>query len=247
MNELAGLKILITRPKPQAEKLAEELVKLGALPTVFPALQINPILNAELDELNFKDIDKILFISPNAVIHSVGLDPKKWQTIPTSCHIISMGSGTTETLQDYKIRVDIELPQGGTSETLLTHSELLNVKQQNIVIIAGAGGRDVLENTLQQRGAKVEKIVVYQRSKPKKLMPQWHERFDILLATSGESLENLKDMLLESNQQALMKLPLLLISDRLERIARKLGFTGEIHLSKGASDNAIKKSLVAWW
>lgn len=246
MASLSGLKILVTRPKVQAEALASELMQLGAVATVFPTLDIRPVLHPELELLNFENINKIIFISPNAVVNSVALNSEQWQTIPKHCQIISMGSGTTEALQQYHVRVDLQPQQNATSESLLALPDLLNVGEQQIVVIAGDGGRELIVEALQQRGAVVEKMVVYQRSKPKKMLPPWPEGFDVLISTSGESLRNLKEMLLDSGQPELLKLPLLIISQRMLHLANELGFEGSKLLAYGASNAAIIDALQQW-
>ncbi|OIR08927.1 uroporphyrinogen-III synthase [mine drainage metagenome] len=67
---LAGLNVVVTRPREQAAELARRLEQLGANPLLFPLLEIEAVpdeqrLHEQLSRL--KQADIAIFISPNAV------------------------------------------------------------------------------------------------------------------------------------------------------------------------------------
>ncbi len=245
MAVLKDLKLLITRPKEQAEKLAEVLSRLEADPIIFPTLIIEPLLNPKIDELDFTQVDALIFLSPNAVNYSVALATINWQNIPTRCRVLSMGSGTTEALENFGVRVDYQPRTAGSSETLLKLPELVQVAGKHIVLIAGIGGRELLVETLQERGAKVQKLAVYRRHGPTCGLPALGG-IDAIISTSGESLKNLKQVLSDSDQLELMAAPLLIISQRMIHLAKELGFSGPVFVAEGASNAAIVEKLIEW-
>lgn len=67
---LAGLKILVTRPRDQAVQLAQRIEQAGGIPLLFPLLEITPVpdnktLREQVSRL--AQLDLAIFISPNAV------------------------------------------------------------------------------------------------------------------------------------------------------------------------------------
>lgn len=243
---LSGCKILITRPQPQADSLAAALQVVGAEPTIFSTLEIHACAVPQLHALDLTQFDQIIFTSANAVLHSVPLRHSAWQQLPASCHIISMGSGTSEALNEYGVRVDFEPQAGATSETLLSAPALQVVSKKKILLVTGVGGRNVLADTLRERGAELTVVAVYRRDKPQQLMPVWSQSFDVIISTSGESLENLRLLLVASGQEKLLQLPLLIISERMLHLALAQGFTGTLLLAHGAGNAAIIERLIQW-
>ncbi|MBX9705187.1 MAG: uroporphyrinogen-III synthase, partial [Gammaproteobacteria bacterium] len=87
---------------------------------------------------------------------------------------------------------------------------------------------------------------VYRREKPQQPMPVWSESFDVIISTSGENLENLRQSLVASGQEKLLQLPLLIISERMLHLAITQGFSGALLLANGASNAAIIERLIQW-
>jgi uroporphyrinogen-III synthase len=243
MKILKNLQILITRPEPLAQPLANALTAAGAQTNIFSTLNIKS-LSENIAHVNLALFDIIIFISPNAVLNSVAVSPEHWQKLSSA--IISMGSGTTQTLAKYQVAVTAEPGAGATSESLVHLNVLQNVADKKILIVAGQGGRDVIMKTLQQRGAQCQKVAVYQRVKPKQTMPLWPQPFDVIIVTSGESLTHLQQTIDETEQQNLFTTPLLVISQRMVNLVKQSAFTGPVLVSQGASNEAIITCLTEW-
>src|SRR5512135_1984896 len=67
---LAGLNIVVTRPREQAAGLVQRIEQLGGKPLLFPLLEIESVSDdhALLEQLSrSKQTDLAIFISPNAV------------------------------------------------------------------------------------------------------------------------------------------------------------------------------------
>lgn len=239
--ELNNLTVLITRPRQQALPLAAALKNLGANPLIYSTLMIEP-MHAELPDLN--NLDYLIFISPNAVEYSVGLDPASWQ-LATGTQIISMGSGTSDTLKNYGINATYTPPAGSTSEDLLETSILKDVSGKKIILVTGRNSRPLLFEALTARGAEVDIHVVYQTRPPREPMPAWTVTIDVIIATSGEALKNLAAAIHAAKQEALFSCPLVLINPRMLELAKDCGFK-EFILTQGASTPALIEGLTAW-
>jgi uroporphyrinogen-III synthase len=250
-NDLRDLCILVTRPKPQGEELCARIEELGGKPIYLPTLEIVPIQDDELFRQQMKSLsqyDWLIFISPQAVFHSVA-----W--IPQSIGIkfAAIGEGTKNALQAAGF-TDITHPlDEWTSEGLLKLPCFNSVSGKKIMLVKGAGGRELLADTLMARGAIVTEWVVYRRVLPDMTVDPglfYQQKIDIIICTSGESMRNLIKLVLRDVRSTpqdkritdIFEIPLVVISPRLVQLARELGFK-KVSLSSNASHNAIIETI----
>jgi uroporphyrinogen-III synthase len=141
------------------------------------------------------------------------------------------------------------VPENGyDSEALLAMPQLQQTENKNILIVRGEGGREHLATTLRNRGADVNYLEVYKRIIPCvdnssviKLLTQ--QRLDIITVTSAEALQNLIIMLGEKNKKLLSSIPLVVVSDRIRRIAADLSFN-RVTVTDSPIDTAILKTVI---
>lgn len=251
MSNLKDLKILITRPQPQANALAKILEQAQAKPIVFPVLEIfDPIDSKPLQNIteNLDHYDIAIFISPNAVQKSLNyiLSHRNW---PCNVKIAAIGKGSAKTLAQFNQPAEIYPEKKFNSEALLALDAMQDVQNKKIVIFRGDGGRELLGDTLQQRGAEVTYIEAYRRGIPhdidtSNLMYTWsHDGIDIIITTSNESLRNLYDLLGKLGQIWLKKTPIVVASERGFELAQNLGCK-DIIVIKEMSDEGILKTLL---
>lgn len=244
-------RIMITRPAHQAGGLADDIEAAGGSPFLFPTLEINANELSAQDKEKIAQIaqfDIIIFISPNAVEHGLN----QIQTIgnlPDNILLATIGQGSAKSLNNILgKKPDICPDKNFNSEGLLETDAMQNVANKRILIIRGNGGREHLKKTLQQRGALVEYLNVYQRVKPKincAELEQYLQNNEIavIVITSAESLKNLVELTPEKVILRLLDLPLLLINKRLVDIANQAGFKNKLVVATEASDKAIFKTL----
>ena len=133
-----------------------------------------------------------------------------------------------------------------SSEEILQSDLLSRVEGMRIAIFRGQGGRELLKDTLVQRGAQVEYIEVYRRVQAGvsrdqlKLLMRQHG-VNILTATSTESLRSLADLL--QSDEAALELPLLVPSRRVAEAGRACGFSHVIDM--GGADSAALIAALA--
>jgi uroporphyrinogen-III synthase len=244
MTDLKKTHILVTRPTHQAENLCALIRKNNGVPIRFPTLEIMPIiLNVDEIEQSLIHADWFIFTSTNAVHYYCSqLDDAKMRRLKTkSC--LAIGKATAQALTTVGLNVDLMPERGYNSEALLELAALQNVLHKNIVITRGENGRETLAETLKQRGAKVSYQNVYRREIPQIDSTEiLQQRLDFITITSGEAIQNLIEMLPEMQHDLLKKIPLIVVSERIQTIAKNLGFE-HIALAQMPSDDAILNTI----
>ena len=163
MLALAGRCIVTTRPAGQAEGLARELQALGAEVLNFPVIAIEAADPAPLRALNLADFDLAFFVSPNAVEQTFKVcPPEEW---PPALRVATVGPASARALalQGY---ASVISPQSGfDSESVLALPEFCAeaVAGKRVLLLRGEGGRDLLAETLRERGATVAQVSCYRR------------------------------------------------------------------------------------
>lgn len=244
-------RIVITRPAHQADGLAQDITTAGGDVFLFPTLDIvatelNPETKEQIQHISHYDM--VIFISPNAVEHGLNLI-QAITPIPEDILLATIGQGSAKTLKNKLGKEpDIVPEQNFNSEGLLATTAMQNVAKKRILIVRGKGGREHLKQVLQQRGAIVEYLNVYQRIKPATPGTEFEQHLQnneiaAIVITSGESLKNLVEMVSEKAREQLFQVPLLLINQRLAGIANEAGFISQLFISAEASDEGIIKSL----
>jgi uroporphyrinogen III methyltransferase/synthase len=161
---LAGLRVLVTRPRHQASKLAEMLRARGAEPVIASVIRVEPIPVASdrLRALMSESWDWVVFTSANGVtsfrdhLLSAGRD---WRALGAA-KLAAIGPGTADALMASGLRVDF-VPSSAIAESLA--EELPAASNGTRVLLPQAQeARDILPDTLRGRGAVVEVLPVYQ-------------------------------------------------------------------------------------
>ena len=221
---------MVTRPAGQATHLAEALVDLGAQPVLFPVLAIEaipdptPILDAAI---RLDQYDWAMFVSPNAVDHALAviLAERSW---PAGVRVATIGHSSEAALARHGLGNVIAPTERFDSEALLALPEFANVQGQRVVIFRGDAGRDLFGDTLKARGATVDYVTCYRRTRPAldpaPLLKLWSEgRLDAMTVTSSEGLRNLCDMVGKLGQGWLKRTPTFVPHARIAEQARALG------------------------
>lgn len=251
-SPLAGRNIVVTRPAGQATHLADALIGLGAKPILFPVLAIFDVGDpAALQEIAIRldEFDWACFVSPNAVEKSLSaiLAARPW---PARLRAATVGRSSELALAKFGI-TEVVAPQGRfDSEALLDLPELRDMAGKHVVIFRGDGGRELLGDTLKQRGAEVEYVACYRRDKPDldpaPLLKLWSDgHLDGVTVTSSEGLKNLVDMVGKLGQTWLKKTPLFVPHQRIAGLARALG-CHEVILT-GPGDDGLVTGLLEYY
>ena len=246
-SPLAGLNIVVTRPKEQAVSLQQDIEQLGGNVILFPLLEIEPVSDTRhLHDLitRLPDFDLAIFISPNAVRYGMAAI-LAMRGLPSAPHIATVGQGSAQALRDAGIK-DIIAPQGRSdSESLLALPQLQNIRGWKIVIFRGDGGREFLGDALKARGAEVEYLACYRRSRPlQNIGILLTHKLDAITVSSSEALEYFWDMLDETGRRQISSVPLFVPHARIAEKATLQGWLNVIQTQGG--DDGVVSGLVAW-
>ena len=251
---LENLKVLVTRPKQQADNLCESIENLGGTAIRFPVIEINKseiqqVAKKILDDLEQYDIG--IFISRNAVEWTLKLLDEKKSALE-SLSLISIGPATTAALK--RALSGTVITNCGTNSESLLENEALGteaVSGKKIIIFRGQGGREHLATTIRQRGAKVDFAEVYRRD-----CPQYDSDFinkiwalnvpDVVVVTSNNGLENLFSLLNNEQRNLLLSKQLVVMGRRMFDFSVGFGFAKTPIFTDENDDEGILKLIVKW-
>lgn len=243
---LAGRTIVVTRPLAQAGPLAEAIRVAGGIPFIFPLLEIAPASNpAPLAEAvsHLADYAIAVFISPNAVDFSLPpiLACGEW---PAGLLPAAVGQGTVRALVAHDVHGTVAPSERFDSEALLELPELqrARVAGKRVALFRGDGGRELLADTLRERGATVDCITCYHRSAPATAAPllaQWRHGIDAFTVSSSEGLRYLVGLLDAGGRERLAATPVFVPHARIAENARELGL-GRVVLTAAADAGIIE-------
>ncbi len=167
---LFGRRVLVTRPRAQAQDLATALEERGAEPILFPTIRIappvdpRPILEAARDVAFY---DWVIFTSVNGVdrfwaaLEEVGHDTRQLGGVQVAC----IGPATAAACELHGVRPEV-VPARYVAEAVEEAlAEAADLAGARILLPRAAGAREVLPVGLTARGAHVDEVEAY-RSVP---------------------------------------------------------------------------------
>jgi len=189
---LQGRRVLITRPREQAEALCGRLSALGAEPIVLPLIRISPVGDHRRMDAAIRSIasfDWILFTSANGarlfLERAASLDVRM-----AGPRVAAVGPSTAEALRRFGVSVDV-VPDTHTGAAAADGLPHLRVGAR-VLVVRPIAGREEAAAVLRQRGAEVEEVAIYQTEL---LRPTDEEiqavgdRIDAILFASSSAVE----------------------------------------------------------
>ncbi|MEO8497526.1 MAG: uroporphyrinogen-III synthase, partial [Planctomycetota bacterium] len=161
---LFGQRILVSRPRDQANQLAALLEELGAGTVIQPAIKISaPSDWQPVDDAirGLSSFDWLVFSSSNGVRYFIdrllatGSDLRALGGIS----LAAIGPGTADELSRYHLKVDLQ-PSEFRAESLAAELTPL-AKGKRFLLARASRGREVLADEITAAGGAVTQIVVY--------------------------------------------------------------------------------------
>lgn len=245
-------RVWATRPRAQNSAWAERLSQEGYRVLELPLIDIVPLTDPSSQQaiknliLDFDQFNAVIFVSQNAVEHGFEWIHNYWPQLPVGLDYYAVGSKTAQAVSAQ----GVEVWQGDSTmdtEALLSLPQLHDVWGKKILICRGRGGLPKLGQILHQRGAMVRYLELYERLLPAGVIDELQSRVnalgadDLLVAFSGETLQNLLSALTDAGFSAWNN-PLLVPGKRLEELAQALGFT-QVISAANASESAMLAAL----
>lgn len=158
---LNGKRILITRPRAQAQEFANALIAHGAIPIFFPVIEIIPPADySKLDDTlqNLERYDWLIFTS----IHSVDAFFQRLgvNKLPSHLHMAVVGSKTSQALSAYGVKAD-HMPDEYISEGLFSGLNE-NIAGKQFLLPQSDLVNHSLGDQIRQTGGIVTEVIAYQ-------------------------------------------------------------------------------------
>ena len=246
---LAGRHIAVTRPAAQADSLCDAIAARGGVPVRFPVLGIEPVDAAALADIaaRLDRFDLAFFVSPNAVQHALTpiLARRPW---PPRLVVATVGKGSERALAAFGFHAVVAPQSGFDSEAVLALAEFRPeaVRGRRVVIFRGDGGRDLLGETLRERGAEVEYVCCYHRFQPEQdaaplLALAKQGALDAITLTSSEGVATLAAIVGDDGLRLLRAVAIFAPHPRIAAHARAAGFDSVIETGPG--DDGLVRAL----
>ena len=243
--------ILVTRPEPSASALVARLRQAGkhawSLPLIeYAAGRGLPELPQKLSALTRDDL--LFAVSHQALRFAAPVIMQSNTAWPASVDYYAIGRRSALALHQACLQ-NVNYPQDtGTSETLLNLPSLQDLTGKRALILRGNGGRELLAETLTERGAVVELSECYQR-----VPCQYHgaeeavrwrrQGITTLVVTSGEMLQLLYQLFPAIDRREwLLHCRLIVVSERLATLAGEAGWHS-VTVADGADNDALFRAL----
>lgn len=241
-RRLAGVRVLVTRPRDQGQGLCRAIEGLGGIVYHCPMVEIT---SCNLPAPGWwQGYDWLIFVSTNAVRFALAAGLRGGDRL----NVAAIGKATAAALEQAGLKVACRAPPPYTSESLLAQPPLAQVMGQRILIVRGVGGRAELADTLAVRGAQVDHAELYRREPPRPdtiahLRRLLAQGLDAVLVSSSEVLINLQGGAGDGIGK-LRTLPVIVGSQRLAEEARRVGFLDVIEAASPL-DEAVVEALTA--
>lgn len=200
---LFGRKVLVTRARTQASRLANALEAFGAETSQFPAIEVVPVKDPGPLDKGLKQLrhyDWVAFTSGNAVkavwdrLEALNLDSRAFH----NAKIAAVGPSTSRALAAIGIRADL-VPDRFDADALVEKFEEQKTTPSRLLFPRSAIGREALPTRLREMGVVVDEVTAYETKMPETSGADARAAYaagvDITTFTSSSSVKNLVALL----------------------------------------------------
>jgi uroporphyrinogen-III synthase len=231
--------VVVTRPATSAASLKRRVAALGGTALALPGVGVRAAEDAMATRSALREAreaDIAIFVSPNAVRYAFAALPAL--RFARATVVCAVGTATARALARHGIRNVIRPDRRQDSEGLLALPQLAHLRRRRVALIGAPGGRELLPAALRERGAILQQVHVYRRTRPR-----WNRRhFEALeqaplpllvLLSSAEVVANLARGLPPPSFARLAAGECIVSSLRLAHAARSAGFA-RVHVAASA-------------
>ncbi|MDJ0269160.1 MAG: uroporphyrinogen-III synthase [Aigarchaeota archaeon] len=221
---LAGMRIVITRPKEGGDKLVAKIKELGGTPIELPAIEIAPPqsyenLDKALKRLN--DYDWLVFTSANGVRFFFERANVVGVVSGVRARIAAVGPSTAEALDSHGLKASF-IPSLYLTRRLA--EELPEVAGKRVLLVRSENADNEMMEILSRRGALVDEVRAYRvlvRSESAEKLGD----FDAVIFTSPSTARGFKEILESSKACKKSGFKVFCIGPVTARAAEELGFS----------------------
>jgi len=243
--------VLVTRPDERGQQLVDMLAKAGVVAIHLPLFNIEA--GAEVNGLpnkfaQLKVGDYVFAVSKSAVDFADKALKNTGFVWRDDLQYFTVGQGTA---QHFAMITTLAVHYPTTqenSEGVLQLAAMQNLQGKTILILRGNGGRELLSEQAQQRGANVEIVecyrresIVYNSTEQTSLCKR--SGVQTIVATSAEILTQLVDFVPQNEHNWLKSCQLITVSERISHLAQALGWQNVI-VSPRADNQTLLQTLL---
>jgi uroporphyrinogen-III synthase len=221
------VRVWLTRSEPGASRQAALIEAGGHACLVMPVLDVEPLLGAPPDG----PFDIVIFLSEHAV--RLGLPRLRIG----NARVLAVGARTATVLDS--AGVVARHPARADSEGLLDMPALTDVHGSRVLLVCGAGGREMLGPALVARGAHVARFICYER-RARAQVDIDPAGIDAIVASSAEGLAEAARIWFAAGGR--VDVPVLVPSARAGARGVALGFRN-VHDCQGPDAAAVLRVL----
>ncbi len=248
MNNLIGKRVLVTRPRAQSADFIAKITALGAVPVIFPTIEISMIEDTTLLDTaiaNLATYQWIIFTSVNGVTAFFQRlkDLGKRTEVLAGIRIAAIGPATESALIEMGAHPCF-VPEEHVAEAILPG--LGDVTGQKILLPRAEIARKALVDALKKQGAFPDEVAIY-RTLPTRpdssSMTELQKGVDIATFTSSSTVNNLFDLFGENTREILKGAVIACIGPITAETARTRGLNVSIVAADYTIDGLIEALL----
>ncbi len=223
------MSVWVTRSEPGASRQGRALQAAGYEVLVAPVLEIEATTVQEPSA----GFGCVIFLSEQAVRFGGTL------AYCEGARVFAIGARTAAALEERGIAATV--PDQASSEGLLRGLEGVDLTGWRVLIVAGEDGRALLQNTLRERGALLDRYLCYRR-KPVARTPDGLAAVSEILVASQDGFRAVARLWFSSDGAADVKV--IAASSRIAQVGAELGFSN-VHTAAGAAEADWLRALAA--
>jgi uroporphyrinogen III methyltransferase / synthase len=168
VNELHGVRVIVTRPPPKADALCERLESLGAITLRMPAIEITDAAGDDASAAllrTLRSYDWVVFTSANGVrfglmrLAAAGIGPADWNGV----RVAAVGPATAAELHANGITVHA-VPEEHVAEHIA--DAIPDITGHRFLLLRGDLATPDLPRRLREAGGHVDEVTVYVTRQP---------------------------------------------------------------------------------
>jgi uroporphyrinogen-III synthase len=242
---LQGWYVISLRPLGQHASLRRHAARLGARTFAISTLRLQA-LPPDTALAQALRCPRVLFTSPAAVRFAQAAQPLRARAGQAW---FAPGAGTAAALRRAGIETVQHPAREAGAEALLAMPQLQSIQGESVGVVTAPDGRDLLLDTLRERGARLALAMVYRREPMTPAAARLRALARLparsaLLLSSEEALQSLWRGLDEAARKALLRRTCVASSARLASRARALGFGAPLR-ARDARPESLLAALAA--
>lgn len=228
--------IIVLRPQPGADETVAALAAAGFRARALPVLERCPLAETAAARARVQALAEyrvVVFVSPAAAEFGMAWIDRHWPQYPVGIAWVAVGEGTRRVLQRFGVPAVAPVVDE-RSEGMLELPELADVRHAKVLVMRGRGGRELLAETLRERGAQVDLLELYERQVLAVELPP----ADAVCAAVVSSVAVL-EALIANNGLIWSRRPLIVPSPRVAAAARAAGFAEVVEARAAGPDATV--------